>query len=339
MARRFTHYDIVISCPSDMTEERATVQRAVDDVNERNANYRGLHFDVKYWDKDVLFCSGDPQIIINNTLIQNADLIVALFGKKLGTPTERAKSGTIEEIEMMIKEGKQVFVCFDERDVVINGTTSDAEIEDLIKVRDFKKNYKGLYIEFKSREDLIERLKNQLRLYIESLGTYDDPCICNLPVTFQELKGNRKGIERAKKIICVIRTGKIFLGKYYNHIEKMLDNGGEFHYISSKDYNVGGDTAEFSSNQTYVIERLKSLQKRYGKAVKIYYVQHPVNCSMIYIENGEHEKCINVKFNFQTRMKGNHPMFDIYINNPLFPIFRQEINGILNAAELVEFDN
>ena len=59
MARRFTHYDIVISCPSDMTEERATVQRAVDDVNERNANYRGLHFDVKYWDKDVLFCSGE----------------------------------------------------------------------------------------------------------------------------------------------------------------------------------------------------------------------------------------------------------------------------------------
>ena len=56
MARRFTHYDIVISCPSDMTEERATVQRAVDDVNERNANYRGLHFVVKYWDKDVLFC-------------------------------------------------------------------------------------------------------------------------------------------------------------------------------------------------------------------------------------------------------------------------------------------
>ena len=91
MARRFTHYDIVISGPSDMTEERATVQRAVDDVKERNANYRGLHFDVKYWDKDVLVGSGDPQIIINNTLIQNADLIVALFGKKLGTPTERAR--------------------------------------------------------------------------------------------------------------------------------------------------------------------------------------------------------------------------------------------------------
>ena len=34
MARRFTHYDIVISCPSDMTEERATVQKAVDDVKK-----------------------------------------------------------------------------------------------------------------------------------------------------------------------------------------------------------------------------------------------------------------------------------------------------------------
>ena len=122
MAKQFTHYDIVISCPSDMVEERLTVQEAVREINEHDAYYRGIHFDVKYWDKDVLFGSGEPQMIINNTIICDADIIVALFWQKLGTPTERAKSGTIEEIEMMIREGKQVFVCFDERDIVIHNT-------------------------------------------------------------------------------------------------------------------------------------------------------------------------------------------------------------------------
>lgn len=338
MARRFTHYDIVISCPSDMVKERTTVQRAVDVINESNAHYQGLHFDIKYWDKDVLFSSGDPQTVINNTLIREADLIVALFGKKLGTPTEHAKSGTIEEIEMMIKQGKQVFVCFDESDIVISNMTSDAEIEELMKVREFKKNYKGLYIEFRSNTELIEKLQNQLRLYIASLGTYEDPYVCNLPIVFQELKGNRKGIEKAKKIICIIRTGKVFFGKYYNQLSKMLENGGELYYVSSKDYNVVGDTTEFEDNQTYVIERLKRLQKKYGKAVNIYYIQKPVNCSMIYIENDNQENCINVKFNFQAEMKGSRPMFDLYVNNPLFPIFQQEINGILNSAKLVEIN-
>lgn len=58
---------------------------------------------------------GDPQLIINNSIIKNADMVIALFGSRLGTPTARATSGTIEEIEEMIKAGKQVFVCFRKR--------------------------------------------------------------------------------------------------------------------------------------------------------------------------------------------------------------------------------
>lgn len=131
----------------------------------------------------------------------------------------------------------------------------------------------------------------------------------------------------------------MFWGKYYNRINEMLENGGEFHYVSSKDYNAAGGIEEFRSNQSYVVERLKWLQKKYGDAVKIYYIQNPINCSMVYIENDDGEKCINVKFNFQTKMKGNRPMFDLYINNPLFPIFLQEINGILDWAKIIEFDD
>ena len=105
MAQKFMHYNIVVSCPSDMVGDREKLQNAVAIVNEQNAHFRQMHFDIKYWQKDVLFGVGDPQLIINNSIIKNADMVIALFGSRLGTPTARATSGTIEEIEEMIKAG------------------------------------------------------------------------------------------------------------------------------------------------------------------------------------------------------------------------------------------
>lgn len=96
MAHKFIHYNIVVSCPSDMVGDREKLQNAVAIVNEQNAHFRQMHFDIKYWQKDVLFGVGDPQLIINNSIIKNADMVIALFGSRLGTPTARATSGTIE---------------------------------------------------------------------------------------------------------------------------------------------------------------------------------------------------------------------------------------------------
>lgn len=70
MAQKFMHYNIVVSCPSDMVGDREKLQNAVAIVNEQNAHFRQMHFDIKYWQKDVLFGVGDPQLIINNSIIK-----------------------------------------------------------------------------------------------------------------------------------------------------------------------------------------------------------------------------------------------------------------------------
>lgn len=339
MAQRFTHYDIVVSCPSDMNNERLTVQSAVQIFNEQNAQYHNLYFEVKYWSKDVLFTPGDPQLVINKSIIRNADLIIALFGAKLGTPTERAASGTIEEMEEMIKAGKQVFVCFSEKDILIKGDDSYEQIQNLLKVKEFQKNYKGLYITYKTEQELINKLTNQLRLYLNALGTYDEPYICNVPFTFQELRGNRRGLDSAQKLIFIARTGKIFLGKHYNHIVKMVENGGIFIYVTSENFNTVGDTSEYQDNQNYALTVLKRLHKRFPKNVEIHFLSTPVNCTMYYMKELDGCEIINVKFNFQTyHYNDNHPMFDLYTENPLFNIFYQEINGILNLTTPLNLD-
>ncbi len=120
--KKFMHYNIVVSCPSDMVGDREKLQNAVAIVNEQNAHFRQMHFDIKYWQKDVLFGVGDPQLIINNSIIKKMlTWLLLFFGSRLGTPTARATSGTIEEIEEMIKAGKQVFVCFSEKRYNDNG--------------------------------------------------------------------------------------------------------------------------------------------------------------------------------------------------------------------------
>lgn len=111
MPKYFTHYDILISCPSDVAEDREVVQKAINNINSTNANFQYLHFDTKYWSEDVLFSHGTPQDIINKNIVYSSDIVIALFGQRLGTPTNKYSSGTIEEIELMIEDGKQVPVC------------------------------------------------------------------------------------------------------------------------------------------------------------------------------------------------------------------------------------
>lgn len=249
MAQKFMHYNIVVSCPSDMVGDREKLQNAVAIVNEQNAHFRQMHFDIKYWQKDVLFGVGDPQLIINNSIIKNADMVIALFGSRLGTPTARATSGTIEEIEEMIKAGKQVFVCFSEKDITITASDSEEKLRDILKVREFQKNYKGLYITYRTDEELEEKITNHLGLFVGSIEEDREIYICDVPFTYQEVRGNRPGLENAKELIFIARTGKIFLGKHYNHINQMIKNGGKITYVTSEDFNTVRDTTEYKDNQ------------------------------------------------------------------------------------------
>ena len=165
MPEKFLHYRILLSCPSDMDSERNIIQQAVQKFNEQEASFKNIHFDIKYWSKDVLFSYGVPQQRINEEIVYPSDLIIALFGTKLGTPTKKYASGTIEEIEKMIEMNKQVFVCFSEKDIILHGNVDADILQEMIKVQEFKKNYNGLYITYKSDNELLNKIEQQLRLY------------------------------------------------------------------------------------------------------------------------------------------------------------------------------
>ena len=67
------------------------------------------------WETDAVpRLGGSGQSIINEQLVERADIIIALFDSRLGQATDEAVSGTAEEIQRANEAGKPVHVYFSE---------------------------------------------------------------------------------------------------------------------------------------------------------------------------------------------------------------------------------
>lgn len=53
-----------------------------------------------------------PQAIINKQLLEQSDLLVAVFWTRLGSPTGATNSGTVEEIEEHLAAKKPTMLYF-----------------------------------------------------------------------------------------------------------------------------------------------------------------------------------------------------------------------------------
>ncbi len=80
-----------------------------------------------------------------------------------GTPTDQYGSGTEEEIEVMLDEGKQVFMYFSEKEV----HPSDINSEQYKKVKEFKEKYRnrGIYSTYSSNEEFRQLFYAHLTQY------------------------------------------------------------------------------------------------------------------------------------------------------------------------------
>jgi anti-sigma regulatory factor (Ser/Thr protein kinase) len=90
---------VFVASPSDTTQERACLRSVIDELNRGIADDRGLVLDLVDWQTHSWPGVGsDIQDVINRE-IPDPDVLVGIFWKRLGTPTQRAPSGTAEEIE------------------------------------------------------------------------------------------------------------------------------------------------------------------------------------------------------------------------------------------------
>ena len=109
--------NVLIASPSDVAEERDIVTSAIYAWNAAHHPTTGIMLNPVRWETHCYPASGDrPQAIINRQIVESGDILIGIFGHKLGTPTGSAQSGTIEEIEEFRKAGKYVALYFSTAD-------------------------------------------------------------------------------------------------------------------------------------------------------------------------------------------------------------------------------
>lgn len=105
--------EVMIASPSDVALERQQAREVIQEWNAVHSKDRGLVLLPVAWDTHSSPEMGArPQEIINKQILKDCDILIAVFWARTGSPTGKAASGTVEEVEEHIKAGKPTLVYF-----------------------------------------------------------------------------------------------------------------------------------------------------------------------------------------------------------------------------------
>ncbi|HGI5165042.1 TPA: hypothetical protein ACJS37_000636 [Streptococcus agalactiae] len=163
-----TIYDLLLSCPGDVTDYLEIIKESVESFNRTFGNLNNIEVVTKHWSTNSYPESGDkPQELLNKQFVRDCDAAVAVFWTRFGTPTDKYGSGTEEEIEEMLLAKKQVFMYF------LNSPINPSELnqDQYQKVLEFREKYKdkGIYAIVDDKFDFQRQFTNHLSLYFLSL--------------------------------------------------------------------------------------------------------------------------------------------------------------------------
>lgn len=158
---------VMIASPGDVQRERDIVRSRLHAWNAANSIKQEVVLLPVGWEThSAPDLAGRPQQIINDRLLKDCDLLVGIFWTKLGTPTGKSASGTVEEIEEHLKAGKPAMVYFSSTPIA----PDSVDAEQYEKLKEFKSwcSDKGLYETFGSPEEFERKFSDQIQIMLSS---------------------------------------------------------------------------------------------------------------------------------------------------------------------------
>lgn len=144
---------VMIASPSDVQVERGIITAELYRWNNANAVTRELILQpVKCETHSSPQMGAHPQSILNDDLLLDADIVVGIFGTRIGTATDEYISGSVEEIKKHVAAGKLAMLYFSH--VPVDPNSIDQKQWKALQV--FKEECRkgGLYAEYTSHEKL-----------------------------------------------------------------------------------------------------------------------------------------------------------------------------------------
>lgn len=159
--------NVMVASPSDVADERKAIRELIYEWNSSNAENEGVVLIPRMWETDATPQMGNrPQEILNQQLLRNSALLVAVFWTRIGTPTGKAQSGTVEEIREHVGRGRPTMIYFSKKKMP-QDTCDGAQYQALQEYQDeCKKN--GLISEFADLDSLKEQLRRHLHNTIKA---------------------------------------------------------------------------------------------------------------------------------------------------------------------------
>jgi hypothetical protein len=136
---------VFLAAPGDVPTERRYVGEIVTELNRTVASDSGVVLQLVNWENDAFPGYGqDAQAVISEQIAEMSKyaLFIGIMWNRLGTPTPRAASGTVEEFERAVetfRHKRQPAIWFYFRESASRLDTED-QLEQRKKVLAFKKN-------------------------------------------------------------------------------------------------------------------------------------------------------------------------------------------------------
>lgn len=181
---------IVVASPKDVKSERNALDRVVAELNRGVAADRRLELKVGWWETDAYpgFHERGPQGLLDPVLnIEGCDILVGIFWKRFGTPTEDGRTGTEYEIETAYEAWKksgrpQIFVYFNQQPAT---PQTVEEAEQWTRVLKFRESFprEGLWWPYTGKAEFEKLVRQHLSNFIRRHFPLAEPPAAGPPAT------------------------------------------------------------------------------------------------------------------------------------------------------------
>jgi hypothetical protein len=154
---------VMVASPGDVAIEREIITKEIYRWNNANAVSRKMMLQPVKWETHSSPQMGArPQEILNEHLLIDADLVVGIFGTRIGTATTEFISGSVEEIKKHVAAGKLAMLYFSH--VPIDPNSIDPNQWSALQAFKEECRIGGLYAEYSSHEQLSTDFGHHLTL-------------------------------------------------------------------------------------------------------------------------------------------------------------------------------
>jgi hypothetical protein len=164
MAYVATAIQVMIASPSDVPKERAAAREVIAEWNAVNSRATGVALMPVGWEthSSPELGSGSAQDVINERLLDHSDLVVGIFWTRVGSPTGKAISGSVEEIERHLDAGRPVMLYFSQAPVTPD-SVDPLQYAELAKFKTWAQQ-KGIIQYFEDLVDFEKLFSRQLAI-------------------------------------------------------------------------------------------------------------------------------------------------------------------------------